>query len=158
MRLRSKLQWVLLSMLLKRLNECLLVEKGIPVNTGIFLLIYNIYMFWVDKLAQELKTRKLKLEWVDDMKTPSGRIHVGSLRGVVINDLIYHGLIDAGVMAKFTYVFEDQDPLDKLPHYLDDKTWGEHLGKPLFQIPSPEKGFSVTLSFLLKNLRRYFII
>ena len=62
-------------------------------------------MFWVDKLAQELKERKLKLEWVDDMKTPSGRIHVGSLRGVVINDLIYRGLIDAGVKAKFTYVF-----------------------------------------------------
>ena len=113
-------------------------------------------MFWVDKLAQELKERKLKLEWVDDMKTPSGRIHVGSLRGVVINDLIYRGLIDAGVMAKFTYVFEDQDPLDKLPHYLDEKTWGEYLGKPLFQIPSPEKGFSSYSEFFAKEFEEVF--
>ena len=67
-------------------------------------------MFWADKLALELKERKLAQEWVDDMKTPSGRIHVGSLRGVVIHDLIHQALTDVGVKSKYTYVIEDQDP------------------------------------------------
>src|SRR3989344_4526505 len=41
--------------------------------------MYNTTMFWADKVAEDLKKRKLPLEWVDDMKTPSGRIHVGAL-------------------------------------------------------------------------------
>lgn len=98
-------------------------------------------MFWADRVAQQLKKRELSLEWVDDMKTPSGRIHVGSLRGVVIHDLIYKALLKTGVNVKYTYVFDDHDPMDKLPSYLDPKKWGKHLGKPLFMVPAPEKGF-----------------
>ncbi|MBI3955122.1 lysine--tRNA ligase [Candidatus Gottesmanbacteria bacterium] len=75
------------------------------------------------------------------MKTPSGRIHVGSLRGVVVHDLVYRALQDRGVKARFTYVFEDHDPMDGLPHYLDAKIWSQYLGKPLFSIPSPVSGF-----------------
>ncbi len=45
-------------------------------------------MFWADKVASELKERKKPLEWVDDMKTPSGRVHVGALFGVVFHDLV----------------------------------------------------------------------
>lgn len=98
-------------------------------------------MIWVDRLVNELKKRELPLEWVDDMKTPSGRIHVGALRGVVIHDLIYKALIDAGVEAKFSYVFEDQDPMDGLPSYLDENEWSNYMGMQLYKIPSPEKGY-----------------
>ncbi|KKQ27015.1 MAG: Lysine-tRNA ligase, partial [Candidatus Levybacteria bacterium GW2011_GWA1_37_16] len=49
-------------------------------------------MFWVDNVVSELNKRKLPLEWVDDAKTPSGRIHVGSLRGIVVHDLVYKAL------------------------------------------------------------------
>lgn len=85
--------------------------------------------------------RQLPLEWVDDMKTPSGRIHVGSLRGVVIHDLIYKALLDHGVTSKFTYIFDDHDPMDGLPAYLDSKKWDKYMGMQLYKIPSPEKGF-----------------
>lgn len=98
-------------------------------------------MIWVDRMVKQLKERELPLEWVDDMKTPSGRIHVGALRGVVIHDLIYKALIDAGVDAKFTYVFEDQDPMDGLPAYLDASKWEEYMGMQLYNVPSPEPGF-----------------
>ena len=113
-------------------------------------------MFWADRLAQELKERKLDKEWVDDMKTPSGRIHVGSLRGVVIHDIIYRALQDVGVNTKYTYVFEDHDPLDKLPYYLDKKEWGKHLGKPLFKIPSPEKGYVSYGEYFAEEFRKVF--
>jgi len=96
-------------------------------------------MFWADRVAQEIiKSGKYKPYWVDDMKTPSGRVHVGSLRGVVVHDLIYKALIDVGEKAKFTYVFDDHDPMDALPVYLDSGKWSQHLGKPLMNVPSPD--------------------
>lgn len=98
-------------------------------------------MFWADEVAQKLKERQLPLEWVDDMKTPSGRVHVGSLLGVVFHDLVYKALNDAGVKAKYTYVFENHDPMDDIPHYLDKETFEKYLGMPLFKVPSPVEGY-----------------
>ncbi len=96
-------------------------------------------MIWADRVAQDIiASCKYKPYWVDDMKTPSGRIHVGSLRGVVMHDLIYKTLHDAGQKATFSYVFDDHDPMDALPVYLDSDKWGKYLGQPLFTIPSPD--------------------
>ncbi len=105
-------------------------------------------MFWADNVAEELKKRKLPLEWVDDMKTPSGRIHVGALRGVIVHDLVYKALKDIGVNAKYTYVFEDHDPMDDIPSYLPREKYEKYLGMPLFKIPSPVEGY--------KNYARYY--
>lgn len=98
-------------------------------------------MIWVDREAKRLKQRNLPQEWADDMKTPSGRVHVGSLRGVIVHDLIYKALKDIGVNAKFSYVFNDMDPMDGMPSYLDKNKWGKYMGMPLYKIPSPEPGF-----------------
>src|SRR3989339_702885 len=98
-------------------------------------------MIWADREAKRLKERNLPLEWADDMKTPSGRVHVGSLRGVIVHDLIYKALKDIGVNSKFSYIFNDMDPMDGMPAYLDKNKWGKYMGQPLYKIPSPEKGF-----------------
>lgn len=96
-------------------------------------------MFWADKIAKEIIDAGIyKPYLVDDMKTPSGRIHVGSLRGVLIHELIWRALIHAGVKANFTYVFEDHDPMDEVSAQLDKEIWSKHLGKPLFTVPSPD--------------------
>lgn len=95
-------------------------------------------MIWADREAKRFKERNLPLEWADDMKTPSGRIHVGSLRGVIVHDLIYKALKDIGVNAKFSYVFNDMDPMDGLPNYLDKNKYEKYMGFPLYKIPSPE--------------------
>lgn len=98
-------------------------------------------MIWVDREANKLQERALPLEWVDDMKTPSGRIHVGSLRGVIVHDLIYKVLAGRGLNARFSYVFNDMDPMDAIPSYLDQEKWGKYAGKSLFQVPSPVEGY-----------------
>ena len=98
-------------------------------------------MIWVDREAQKLKERGLPLEWVDDMKTPSGRIHVGSLRGVIVHDLVYKALLELGVKSKFSYVFNDMDPMDAVPGYLNQEKYQAYAGQPLYKIPSPEPGF-----------------
>ncbi len=98
-------------------------------------------MIWVDREANKLKERNLPSEWIDDMKTPSGRIHIGSLRGVLVHDLVYKALKEQGVNVRFSYVFNNMDPIDGLPTYLNKQKWEQYMGVPLYKIPSPEKGF-----------------
>ncbi|MBI5127634.1 lysine--tRNA ligase [Candidatus Roizmanbacteria bacterium] len=113
-------------------------------------------MIWVDRQAKKFKDRNLPLEWADDMKTPSGRIHVGSLRGVIVHDLIYKALKEIGVNAKSSYVFNDMDPMDGLPTYLDKDKWEKYMGFPLYKIPSPEPGFKSFAEYYAKEFIEVF--
>lgn len=97
-------------------------------------------MFWADKLVKEIPNKKTKHR-VDDMKTVSGMPHVGSLRAVTTHDIVYKAMKDAGFDVVFSYVFNDMDPMDGLPVYLDAKEYQLHMGKPLYKIPSPVKGY-----------------
>ncbi len=99
-------------------------------------------MFWADKVAQEIiDSGEYRPFWVDDMKTPSGRVHVGSMLGVVFHDLVYKALKDKGQDVNYTYVFENHDPMDDIPSYLPREKFEKYLGMPLFAIPSPVEGY-----------------
>jgi lysyl-tRNA synthetase class 1 len=110
-------------------------------------------MYWADKLAKEIiDSGKYKPYWVDDMKTPSGFAHIGSLRGPLIHSVIYRALKDAGQKEKFTFVFNDFDPVDELPlEFKND--FSKYLGFPLREAPSPKKGFKSMGEFLAHDLR-----
>jgi len=95
-------------------------------------------LFWADAIAQQADAGKKQV--VGDAKTPSGKIHVGALRGVVIHDLIYKALVDAGRQAEYIYRFDDLDPMDSFPTGLPEE-FRKYMGMPLCNIPSPEKGF-----------------
>ena len=98
-------------------------------------------MFWADQVISEIiKSGKYKPYHVDDMKTPSGRIHVGALRGVVVHGLLAQVLKEKEKKVKFTWVFNDMDPMDGFPHYLQAK-FKKYMGWPLFKIPSPQPGY-----------------
>lgn len=113
-------------------------------------------MFWADKVANDIKKTTNKPQWVDDMKTPSGRIHVGSLLGVVVHDLAYKALVDAGFKATYTYVFENHDPMDDIPSYLPREKYEKYLGMPLFAIPSPEEGYKDFASYYAQEFQETF--
>lgn len=96
---------------------------------------------WLDKVVDGVlkwqeKNQISKLH-VDDMKTPSGRVHTGALRGVLLHDLVAQVLRERGVQPDNTYVFNDMDPMDGLPAYLDEQVYAQHMGKPLYKIPKP---------------------
>ena len=95
-------------------------------------------MFWADKIAADAQGYQV----VNDSKTPSGRVHVGSLRGVVIHDVIYRALKYAGKPVKFMYGADDYDALDTVPKYLDKEKFKPYLGFPLCNVPSPGEGAS----------------
>lgn len=113
-------------------------------------------MIWVDREAKKIKERGLSLEWVDDMKTPSGRIHVGSLRGVVIHDLIYKVLVENAIKTRFTYVIDDHDPMDAVPAYLDFSKWEKYAGMQLYKVPSPVPGFKSYAQYYTKDFIEVF--
>jgi len=98
-------------------------------------------MYWADKVAKEIiDSGKYKPYWVDDMFTPSGFAHLGSIRGPLVHDLIYKALLHAGQDVKFTYIFNDFDVIDGLPLELE-KDFAKYLGFPLRHVPSPVDGF-----------------
>lgn len=97
-------------------------------------------MHWADKIAKEIiSSNKYRPYWVDDMTTPSGYSHIGSIRGPIIHYLIYKVLLENGEKAKNTYVFNDFDPIDGLPPDLV-KDFSKYLGFPLRSAPSPVSG------------------
>lgn len=102
-------------------------------------------MFWADRIEEEiLKTRKPrdgKRFLIRDEKTLSGRVHVGSMRGVAIHGLVAEVLTEKGFPNEYRYELNDFDPFDSIPGYLDEAKFREHLGKPLYAVPSPEPGF-----------------
>lgn len=97
---------------------------------------------WLDKVVEGIGKWQAKYDvkqlHVDDMKTPSGRVHTGALRGVLLHDLVAQVLHQKGLDPKNTYVFNDMDPMDGLPAYLDEKVFSQHMGKPLYRIPKPD--------------------
>lgn len=99
-------------------------------------------MFWADRIVKKIiDTKKYKPYWVDDMFTPSGFAHIGSLRGPLVHDLVFRALKEAGKEATYTYIFNDFDPIDGLPPDLQE-THKLHLGLPLRLAPSPVTGFA----------------
>ena len=73
-------------------------------------------MFWADSVAKDIiDSGEYKPYWVDDMFTPSGFAHVGSLRGPLVHDILYKAIKDTGKEVKWTYVTNDFDPIDGLP-------------------------------------------
>ena len=109
-------------------------------------------MFWADKIAADAQGAQI----VNDSKTPSGRVHVGSLRGVVIHDVIYRALKQAGKPVKFMYGVDDYDALDTVPHYLDQEKFSPYLGEPLCNVPSPGEGASDYAKFFMAEFLEVF--
>jgi len=95
-------------------------------------------MFWADRIAKQIiESGSYKPYWVDDMFTPSGFAHIGSLRGPLVHDIIYRALKDANQSVTYTYVFNDFDPIDGLPPELE-KNFTKYLGFPSRTAPSPD--------------------
>ena len=91
-------------------------------------------MLWFDKLLQRIDPQQLQT--INDSKTPSGRVHVGALRGVLIHDAVYRMLKERNIPVRYLFGVDDYDPLDELP-YGKNELFEKYLGMPLCQVPAP---------------------
>jgi len=88
-------------------------------------------MDWADELAQRVADRGPQV--VNDSKTPSGTVHVGSLRGPVILDTIVRALRANGIETTFLYGVDDLDPMDAQALLTPDAVERE-MGRPLAHV------------------------
>ncbi len=91
-------------------------------------------MFWTKKIITDNKGKKINA--IATGITPSGYIHLGNLREVVVADVCYKALKQNGKNPKFYYIADDFDNLRKMYPFLPSK-FKEHIGKPLSKIPDP---------------------
>jgi lysyl-tRNA synthetase, class I len=83
-------------------------------------------MDWADELAASVSGPQV----VNDSKTPSGTVHVGSLRGPVILETIWRALHARGLEAQHL------DPMDAQALLTPDAVERE-MGRPLAHVPDP---------------------
>lgn len=111
-------------------------------------------MHWADKIAKEIiDSGNFQPFWVDDMKTPSGYSHIGSIKGPLVHSVIYRALKDANQKVKFTFVFNDFDPADEFPPEFKEEL-KNYAGFPLVKIPSPVKEYSCLADLLVDDLKK----
>ena len=91
-------------------------------------------MFWCEKLTEDIQGPQI----INDSKTPSGRVHVGALRGVLIHDAIFRFLKEKEIPVNYLFGVDDYDPLDEIPSG-EDEHFEQYLGRPLCNVPAPPK-------------------
>jgi lysyl-tRNA synthetase, class I len=92
-------------------------------------------MHWADVIAEEL-LRKGDTHTIATGITPSGHIHVGNMREILTGDLIHRAMMNAGGNSTLYYLGDTFDPLRKVYPFLD-KSFKQHIGRPLSEIPCP---------------------
>lgn len=113
--------------------------------------------FWADELAERAIARHGAPYVVSDTKTPSGHVHVGSLRGVIVHDAVARALATRGVAVRSIFGFDDFDPFDKVPSYLDQEAYAPFLGQPFTTVPAPdERGIPGTITTDETNYGRFY--
>lgn len=89
-------------------------------------------MFWCDQLLEKIEGPQI----INDSKTPSGRAHVGALRGPLMHDAIFRTLKAKGVPVRYLFGVDDYDPVDEIP-YGEREHFESFLGAPLCNTPPP---------------------
>src|SRR4030095_14298611 len=108
-------------------------------------------MFWTEEIAAKVSGPQV----VNDSKTPSGRVHVGALRGVLIHDAIYRTLREKGIEARYLFGVDDYDPVDEIPKG-EDEHFGQYIGWPLCNTPAPLGGEGDMAKYYMREVWQVF--
>ena len=111
-------------------------------------------MYWADELAAAVEGPQV----VNDSKTPSGTVHVGSLRGPVVLDVISRALRDRDVPTTLLYGVDDMDAMDAQALLTPDAVDARH-GRAALARPGPGRRLPASYARhhrrdLLRHLRR----
>ncbi len=104
-------------------------------------------MHWADVVAEKL-LESGKEHVISSGITPSGPIHLGSMREILTADAIVRAVKDKGGNAKLIYIADNADPLRKVYPFLDEGKFEEYVGRPLAEIPAPDGNGSYDQYFL----------
>jgi lysyl-tRNA synthetase class 1 len=96
---------------------------------------------WVARLADEVTAESERRApgqpvVVASGLSPSGPIHLGNLREVMVPHLVADEIRRRGTGCVHILSWDDFDRLRKVPAGID-QSWAEHIGKPLTSVPAP---------------------
>jgi lysyl-tRNA synthetase, class I len=96
---------------------------------------------WVARIADEVVAESElrapgKPVVVASGLSPSGPIHLGNLREVMVPHLVADEVRRRGLACEHILSWDDFDRLRKVPAGVDP-AWAEHVGKPLTAVPAP---------------------
>lgn len=94
---------------------------------------------WLESIVKEIEARKPKQIVISAGKTPSGHIHLGILRELIIGDSLRRIFEKKGELVKFRIYFDSLDAAKRFPPYIDREFAKKYIGKPFALIPSPFK-------------------
>jgi lysyl-tRNA synthetase class 1 len=97
----------------------------------------NVSVHWLEETVQEISNRGLTEITLSTGKTPSGHIHIGILREIIICDAIRRIFEKKGVKVSFYLFMDDFDAAKRFPDYIDKDYQKNNLGKPFALIPCP---------------------
>ena len=94
---------------------------------------------WLEDTVEKIMSRNPIEITLSTGKTPSGHIHVGILREIIICDALSRIFEKKGKKVNFYLFLDDFDAAKRFPDYIDIKFQREHIGKPFALIPCPFK-------------------
>ncbi|MCJ7648899.1 MAG: lysine--tRNA ligase [Candidatus Lokiarchaeota archaeon] len=94
---------------------------------------------WLEDTVEKIMSRDPIEITLSTGKTPSGHIHVGILREIIICDALSRIFDKKGKKVNFYLFLDDFDAAKRFPDYIDVKFQREHIGKPFALIPCPFK-------------------
>ena len=98
---------------------------------------YQIH--WLEEILDEISNRSFNKITLSTGKTPSGSIHLGILREIIICDSLRRIYEKKGFKVNNMLFFDSLDAAKRFPSYISKRFQEEHLGKPFAYIPCPFK-------------------
>jgi len=100
-------------------------------------LINKVFTHWLEETVEEISKKKLTEFTFSTGKTPSGHIHIGILREIIICDALRRIFEKKGAKVFFYLFMDDFDAAKRFPYYIDTEYQKNYLGKPFALIPCP---------------------
>ncbi|TFH26171.1 MAG: lysine--tRNA ligase, partial [Promethearchaeota archaeon] len=92
---------------------------------------------WLEGIVKEIEERNLKEIYLSTGKTPSGHIHLGIMRELLICDGLRRIFSEKGIPVKFRLFIDDLDAAKRFPSYIPETYAKKYIGKPFALIPNP---------------------
>ncbi|MFW9828858.1 MAG: lysine--tRNA ligase [Candidatus Thorarchaeota archaeon] len=99
----------------------------------------NFPIHWLEEIVHEIYSRNPNEITLSTGKTPSGHIHLGILREIIICDALRRIFQKDGKKVNNLLFIDSLDAAKRFPSYIPREFQQEHLGKPFALIPCPYK-------------------
>lgn len=94
---------------------------------------------WLESIIWQIEERKVKQVNLSTGKTPSGHVHLGILRELLICDALRRIFENKKTPVKYRMFLDSLDAAKRFPSYISEEYNMKYIGQPFAFIPNPFK-------------------